>query len=36
MLADVMTSKTEALGWKPKRKLNDYIEMLRTNRWESI
>jgi UDP-glucose 4-epimerase len=36
MVADVMTSKTEALGWEPKRKLNDYIEMLRENQWGSI
>jgi len=33
MVADVMTSKTEALGWKPKRKLNEYIEMLRAKQW---
>ncbi|QOP46115.1 NAD-dependent epimerase/dehydratase family protein [Sulfurimonas paralvinellae] len=26
MVADVVTAKTEALGWKPKHKLQDYIE----------
>jgi len=36
MVADVMTSKTEALGWEPKRKLNEYIESLRANQWESL
>ena len=36
MVADVMTSKTEALGWEPKHKLNDYIESLRTKQWESL
>jgi len=36
MVADVMTSKTEALGWEPKRKLNDYIESLRAKQWESL
>jgi len=26
MMADVISAKTEALGWKPKRKLVDYID----------
>ncbi len=34
MRADVMTAKTEALGWRPKRKLEEYIESLRANQWE--
>ncbi|MFT4802823.1 MAG: UDP-glucose 4-epimerase [Psychroserpens sp.] len=33
MSADVVTSKTEALGWQPQRKLIDYIEELRKNNW---
>jgi len=34
MSADVVTAKTEALGWKPKKKLQDYINICRKNRWE--
>ncbi len=34
MSADVMTAKTEALGWKPKKKLKDYIDSLRKNGWK--
>lgn len=34
MLADVMTLKTEALGWKPKRSINDYITNLKNNNWD--
>jgi len=34
MTADVMTAKTEALGWKPKKHLKDYIEELRQNDWK--
>jgi len=34
MTADVMTAKTEALGWKPKKHLKDYIEELRRNGWK--
>ena len=33
MSADVMTAKTEALGWKPKKHLKDYIKTLRENNW---
>lgn len=33
MTADVVTDKTQALGWSPKRKLVDYIEQLRLNNW---
>lgn len=31
MTADVVTAKTEALGWKPTRSIKDYIEELRKN-----
>ncbi len=34
MSADVVTSKTEALGWSPKKKLKDYIDTLRKNGWK--
>jgi UDP-glucose 4-epimerase len=34
MSADVMSAKTEALGWKPTRKIKDYIEELRLNDWK--
>ncbi len=34
MSADVMTAKTETLGWKPKKHLKDYIEELRQNGWK--
>ena len=33
MTAEVMTEKTKALGWKPKKKLVDYIEECRKNQW---
>ena len=33
MTANVMTDKTQALGWSPKRKLADYIERLRISNW---
>jgi UDP-glucose 4-epimerase len=33
MTADMVTAKTEALGWRPQRNLTDYIEDLRTNNW---
>ncbi len=36
MTADVMTDKTEALGWSPKRCLQDYIEVLRKNGWKKV
>ena len=34
MAADVVTAKTEALGWKPTKHLKDYIEDLRKNGWK--
>ena len=34
MVADVITAKTEALGWSPKHSLRDYIEESRTNGWK--
>ncbi len=34
MVADVISAKTEALGWKPTRKLKDYIEECRANSWK--
>ena len=33
MSADVMTEKTKALGWSPKKRLQDYIEKLKNNNW---
>lgn len=35
MVADVLTCKTEALGWKPTRTIEEYIETLRKNNWEN-
>jgi len=34
MTADVVSAKTEALGWSPKRKLADYIEALKANNFQ--
>ena len=34
MTADVVTSKTEALGWKPTRTIKEYIEEMRANEWQ--
>jgi UDP-glucose 4-epimerase len=34
MIADVVTDKTKALGWYPKRRLIDYIESLKNNDWK--
>ena len=34
MTADVMTKKTETLGWKPTRSIEKYIEELRKNNWK--
>ena len=34
MVAEVITTKTEALGWKPTKKLEDYIEEARANDWK--
>lgn len=36
MTADVMTEKTKALGWSPKRKLEDYILTLKANNWNKV
>ena len=34
MSADVISAKTQALGWSPKRKLADYIEEIKANNWQ--
>ena len=34
MSADVISAKTEALGWKPKRKIRHYINQLKENNWQ--
>lgn len=34
MTADVVTSKTEALGWKPKKNIQNYIDEIRNNSWK--
>ena len=34
MVADVISAKTEALGWKPTKKIKDYINSMRENRWQ--
>jgi len=34
MVADVISAKTEALGWKPKRKILNYINDLKDNNWK--
>ena len=34
MTADVISAKTEALGWSPKRKISDYIEHLKMTGWK--
>jgi len=36
MIADVITSKTEGLGWKAKRNIKDYIEKLRQDNWKTV
>ncbi len=36
MTADVITDKTRALGWMPKRVLTDYIDNLRENHWNIV
>ena len=33
MMADVITEKTKALGWKPVKNVKDYIEELKRNNW---
>ncbi len=34
MTADVITGKTESLGWKPTKNIRDYIEECRKNNWK--
>jgi UDP-glucose 4-epimerase len=34
MTADVVSAKTEALGWKSTKTIKEYIENLRKNNWE--
>ena len=34
MVADVISAKTESLGWKPTKKLEDYIKECRENSWK--
>jgi UDP-glucose 4-epimerase len=34
MTADVLSAKTEALGWKPTRTIGKYIEEMRVNNWQ--
>ncbi len=34
MSADVVTAKTEALGWSPEKKLEEYIKEQRENNWK--
>ncbi len=34
MTADVMTAKTEALGWKPTRTIKEYIDEMRKSTWQ--
>ncbi len=34
MTADVISAKTEALGWKPTRNIQTYIEEMRAKNWE--
>lgn len=36
MTADVISSKTEALGWKPTMVIKDYIEDLKKSKFEAI
>ena len=36
MIADVITSKTEDLGWAVKRNLKEYIQQLQKNSWETL
>jgi UDP-glucose 4-epimerase len=34
LTAEVISDKTKALGWSPKRKLEDYIEKSKINNWK--
>lgn len=36
MTADVMIEKTQALGWSPKRTLEDYYATLKANNWNNV
>ena len=31
--ADVMTAKTESLGWCPRKNIKSYIETIKINGW---
>ena len=33
MSAEVMSGKTKSLGWEPKKKLREYIEECKSNKW---
>ncbi len=34
MIADVISAKTEALGWSPKKRISDYIAHLKETNWQ--
>jgi UDP-glucose 4-epimerase len=36
MIADVITTKTQSLGWYPKFKLEEHISLLRANNWNRL
>ena len=36
MSAGVFTDKTQALGWSPKRRLEDYILAQKANNWNEV
>jgi UDP-glucose 4-epimerase len=36
MIADVITTKTQSLGWYPKFRLEEYISLLRANKWTRL
>lgn len=36
MMADVLTAKTELLGWKATKNIKDYINELKLNSWNSL
>jgi UDP-glucose 4-epimerase len=36
MSADILTDKTQALGWSPKRRLEDYITAQKANNWNKV
>jgi len=36
MTAEVISDKTKALGWEAKRKLSEYIEECRVNKWRDL